>query len=100
MITRRDFLHAYQRSLVPTCTIIEEKHRERVRDSRKWCFYWDKGTARRIRTKCPVTDDNEQKGNDSTWKCKLKTKYRIFPYESSAFVQYICLASLDFFLHN
>lgn len=64
----------------------------------------DKGTARRIRTKCLVTDDNKQKGDDSTWKCKLKTKNRIFSYESSAFektsVQYICLASLDFFLHN
>lgn len=40
MITGRDSLHAFQPSLVPSCTIIEETHRERVRDSRKWCFYW------------------------------------------------------------
>ena len=66
---------------------------------------FDKGTARRIRTKCLVTGDNEQKEDDSTWNCKLKTKNRIFSYESSpAFektsVRYICLASLDLFLRN
>lgn len=67
MITGRDFLHACQRILVPSCTIIEEIHRERVRDSKEMVFLlekFDKGTARRIRTKCLVTDDNEQKGDD------------------------------------